>query len=72
VLEGQPKSNLVHFSFKMTSGGNNFNDLSTYQIWCETVVFIIRHHKKYFSQFFPGSILFEHFITQTTDKLFVF
>jgi len=59
----------------MTSGGNNFNDFfreSTYQISCATVVFIIRHHKKYFSQFFPGSILFEHFITQTTDKLFLF
>ena len=26
VAELQPKSNLAHFSFKMTSDGNNFND----------------------------------------------
>jgi len=25
-LGPQPKSNLVHFSLNMTSGGNNFND----------------------------------------------
>ena len=30
--EPQTKSNLVHFSFKMTSGGNNFNDFPENQL----------------------------------------
>ena len=60
--ESQPKSNLVHFSFKICHlvatvlmiflriNLPNFGD-------CAPVIFAIRHQKNYFPQLFPGSML---------------